>query len=108
LPRPWRWRFAGRYPFPRFQVDPQEPGPARDVRWPILVLGFCGLVIGTILLLLYAFLSAVASDALASCGGGSGSSPCGATIFEYLFLVPGLALIVCGALAVALVFLDIR
>jgi len=105
IPRRWRYRFAGAYPFPRFQVDPSEPQPRRDIRWPILVLGFSFMIVAGFLLLVYFVVGAAASGSGLACGGGS---PCQSSLFEYLFLAPGLALLAIGVIFVVVVFYDVR
>jgi hypothetical protein len=105
IPPRWRYRFAGTYPFPRFQVDPSEPQPRRDIRWPILVLGFSFLMVSGFLLLVYFIVGAATSGSGLACGGGS---PCQSVIFEYVFLVPALVLLAVGVILIVVVFYDIR
>jgi hypothetical protein len=96
---------VGRFQAFRFQVDPTDPPPERDIRWLGLVLGFCALAMGVILLVVYALLSSTVSGVGIPCGAGPNSSTC--SLFEYLFLVPGAGLLAAGAIAIVLVFYDL-
>ncbi len=107
IPAPRGGRILGRYSSLRLQIDPTDPPPERDVRWPILVLGFCCLVVSGLLLLVYEILSVVTSHSGPSCGGGPDPSPCLSTVTEYAFLAPALVLLAIGAVAVAAVLLDL-
>lgn len=102
IPARWRYRFAGTYPFPRFQIDPAEPSPARDLRWPTLVVGVSLLIVGGILLTVDAIV-----DAAAACGTPASSTPCVGVLFTYLFLIPGLALLAVGAALIVVVVIDL-
>jgi hypothetical protein len=86
-------------------VDPSEHQPQRDIRWPILVLGFSFLIVSGFLLLVYFIVGAATSGSGPACGGGS---PCQGGIFEYLFLAPALALLAIGVIFIVVVFYDIR
>jgi len=97
---------VGRFQSWRFQVDPTDPAPQRDLRWLLLVLGFCSLVVSVFLLALYALLAAAVPGIGFSCG--SGSLSCTGTLVEYLFLVPGLVLLAAGALAIVFVMYELR
>ena len=99
-------RIVGRYTALRFQVDPIEPPPERDIRWPILVLGVCSLVVSGVLLTVYALVNGATAGSELSCGSGS-ASPCASAVVEYVFLVPGLALLAVGVVAVVAVLLEI-
>jgi hypothetical protein len=94
---------VGRYTSLRFQVEPTDPPPVRDIRWPILVLGICGVVVSVMLFGVYAIVNAASSGSKVPCGSGPGLSPCTSTIFEYVFLVPALVLLVLGVAAIVLV-----
>jgi hypothetical protein len=107
IPPRWRYRFVGKYNPPRFQIDPANTPPQRDVRWVALVLGVCSLIVSGFLLSMYFLFGTVLSGSGLACGGGPSSSPCTSTIFEYLFLVPGLALLAVGAITLVVVFIDI-
>lgn len=96
----------GRFQSWRFQVDPTDPPPQRDLRWLLLVLGFCSLVVSVFLLVLYAVLVAAVPGIGSPCG--SGTLSCTGTLMEYLFLVPGLVLLAAGALALLYVMYELR
>jgi hypothetical protein len=100
IPPRWRYRFVGRYNPPRFQIDPSNTTPQRDLRWVALVLGVCALAISGVLLSAYAVIGAATSSSGGSCGSGTGAAPCFSSVFVYLFLVPGLVLLVVGLVAV--------
>jgi hypothetical protein len=94
---------VGRFSAFRFQVDPTDPPPIRDLRWLALVLGICSILVSVFLLAVYAIVGAAESGP-----GGCGTSSCGAGLFQALFLVPGLVLLAVGAIAVIAVLLDLR
>jgi hypothetical protein len=107
IPAPRAGRILGRYSALRLQIDPTDPPPERDVRWPILVLGVCCLVVSGFLLLVYEILNVVVSPSASPCGGGPDPSPCLSTVTEYVFLTPALVLLAIGAVAVVAVLLDL-
>jgi hypothetical protein len=97
---------VGRYPFPRFQVEPsQDARPQRDIRWPILVLGTSSVIVSALLFGIYAIVGAATSGA--GCGMGGGAAPCSNAIFQDLFLYPALALLAVGVAAIVVVFFDV-
>jgi hypothetical protein len=98
---------VGRYNFPRFQIDPGNATPQRDIRWITLVLGVCAWAVAGFLLVLYAVITTATSSSGGGCGGGPGASPCLSSIFGYLFLAPGLILLVVGLIAVVWVLHEI-
>ncbi|HLM90583.1 MAG TPA: hypothetical protein VK424_00780 [Thermoplasmata archaeon] len=99
-------RSVGRFTALRFQVDPTDPPPERDVRWLILILGICSVIVSVFLLAVYSIVSAATSGSGFPCGGGPESSPCTGSLVDYLFLVPGLALLAIGAVAVVYVLYE--
>jgi hypothetical protein len=107
IPARFRYRFVGRFNPPRIQVDPTLDPPRRDARWVALVLGVCCFVIAGFLLVVYTLVDAATSTSGSTCGAGPGSSPCTGPIFEYLFLIPAVALLAIGALAIVWVFYEI-
>ncbi len=103
----WHYRFAGTYPFPRFQMDPVDPQPARDIRWPILILGICFLVVSGVLLIVYAIANTATAGAGVGCASAFGSSACVNAVLEYVLLLPALALLAIGAGFVVVVFFEL-
>jgi uncharacterized membrane protein len=90
----------GRYSGVLFQIDPIDPPPQRGIRWPSMVTGFCLIVVAAFLLVVYTVVGAATSGSGFACSPGS--SPCISTVIEYVFLVPGLLLLVVGAVVVVL------
>ena len=107
MPRRWRYRWAGAYPFPRFQIDPAEPTPRRDIRWPMLVLGFASLVAAGLLFAVYAIVSSATSGSGFGCGT-TGPGTCVDPLLDYLFLVPAFVLAVAGTVLLLLVLRELR
>jgi hypothetical protein len=107
IPRRWRYRFVGTYPFPRFQIDPAQPQPQRDVRWPAMVAGIGLIVLSVSLLAVYAIVSSAASGSAFACATRRVAAACVAPVLEYLFLVPGLVLLAVGAVLLVAVFRDL-
>lgn len=107
IPARWKYRFVRPYVFPRFQIDPTEPQPQRDIRWPALLLGFSFLVTGGVLLAVDAVVAAAAGRSAVGCGVALGASGCGTPLFEWLFLVPGFALLGVGAVPVIAVLREL-
>jgi hypothetical protein len=89
------------------QVDPTDPPPVRDARWVALVLGACCVVVGVILLIVNAVVDAGTSFGGAGCGAPPGASPCASELVEYLFLIPGVALLGIGAVVVAVILVKL-
>jgi hypothetical protein len=85
---PW---VIGRYSGLRFQVDPADPPPYRDARWVLLVLGVALAIVGGTLLIF----DSVVTGAI-SLSGNSCAPPCDSAAFEYLFVLPGVGLLVAG------------
>ncbi|HXW67299.1 MAG TPA: zinc ribbon domain-containing protein [Thermoplasmata archaeon] len=85
---PW---FLGRYSGLRFQVDPGDPPPYRDARWVLVVLGVGLATLGAFLLALDSLLTGALSLSGGSCSG------CSAAPVAFLFLFPGLGLLLAGA-----------
>jgi len=97
-----------RYTPLRFQVDPSEPPPVRDPRWVLLVLGISLAIVGGFLLIVDAILGPVIPDASGFCGPAPNGAACGGgVVFEYVFLVPGLVLLIGGAALAAAAFIRV-
>lgn len=89
----------------RPQLDPIDPPPPRYARRVALTLGAALVIVGAMLLIVDGIVSAAASGASGACPTGPNASPCVGPIFEYLFVVPGFALLTVGGLLVVVAFL---
>jgi hypothetical protein len=97
----------GRYTPLRFQVDPSEPPPVRDPRWVLLVLGVTLAIVGGFLLVVDSILSMLIPAASGSCEAAPNGAACGGVVFEYVFLMPGLVLLIGGAVLAGAAFIRV-
>lgn len=88
-------------------MDPVDPQPARDIRWPLLILGISFLVVSGVLLIVYAIVDTASAGAGFGCAGGPGASPCVNAVLEYVLLLPAFALLAIGAVFVVGVFFEL-
>jgi hypothetical protein len=98
-------RTIGRYTGLRFQIDPLRPPPTRDVRWVGFVLGLCSAIVGGFLLVVDVIVTAATSGGGGACASGASNASCGAPLFQYAFLFPGLALLAIGVILAVAAFL---
>jgi hypothetical protein len=84
----------GRYTSLRFQIDPTDPPPTRDLRWVLLITGACLVLVGLLLLSADVIVTGALGLSGSSCSAPSGA--CGVPVFTYVFLVPGIALVSIG------------
>jgi hypothetical protein len=87
----------------RFQIDYVDPPPRRDARWVGLVLGIALAVVGGLFLLVDSIVTGALSTT--NCASGGMNNPCGGPLFEYLFLLPGLAMLMIGVAIVVVALL---
>jgi hypothetical protein len=102
-PRPER--IIGRYSSLRLQVDPTDPPPTRDARWVALVLGACCLTVGVFLLAVDGIVDAATGSSGFPCSGGPGFSSC--SVLNDVLVLPGVALLAIGGIALAGAFIDL-
>jgi len=97
----------GRYTPLRLQADPSEPPPVRDPRWVLLALGVSLAIVGGFLLIVESILATVIPPAGGFCGAAPNGAACGGVVFEYVFLVPGLVLLIGGAVLAGAAFIRV-